>query len=354
MMARSAHSISEDPKPGQNVRAELAMQLSDLWVRELPDRQFADTADECLVYLAKTAEERVRQMMALKLADCAWAPPRIVRHLAFDAMSIAEPILKRCLSLDEDTLIELARTTRERRLAIADRRFVSEPLTRELASHREKDVINTLARNAGAELGTASGKDFAVVSEGDVDLQAALASRDDLTSGFAAALLNIAADEIAARLQRRFPELPKRKLSELAQSASEESIDTTTDEGAARLTLQLHSKGQLNAPFALRSLEEGKANLFDHSIARLSGLPVRDWRRALGTSPLRACGLAARTIAVDAASVIPIVESLTLLGRIHPVETPLIRRAAAEIFAEYGRDDARKALHRLGADGVIG
>ena len=290
-MASAAQHKSQRKTASASERAELALMLSDLCVNQPPEAQYTDAADDCLLYLARAAEERVRQSMALKLADCHWAPAKITRFLAFDTIKVAEPILKRCLALDEGTLIELAATTHERRLAIAKRPHVSEPVTRELASHREADVITTLARNTGADLGTASAKDFAALAEGDRDLQAALASRDDLTTGFATALLNIAADEIAQRLIRRFPDLPKRKLKDITDEASDQAIDTSTEEGAARLTLNLHSKGQLNAPFALRSLEEGKVNLFDHSIARLTGLPVRDWRRALGTSPLRACGL---------------------------------------------------------------
>lgn len=342
-----------DTRTTPQERAELALLLSDACAKEPPDVQLSQTADDCLIYLARAAEERVRQTMALKLAECTWAPPKIIQHLAFDVISVAEPILTRSLVLDEDTLIKLARTTPDKRLVIARRTHVSEPLTRELASYREYDVINTLARNDGARLPEKSAPDFAEVARGDSDLQAALTSRDDLTLGFATVLLTVAADEISKRLRARFPELPARVLEDFAEEASVEAISVTTEEGAARLTLKMHASGQLNASFAVKSLQEGKANLFDHSIARLTGLPVRDWRRALGTSPLRACGLAGRAIAIDADAVNPIVKSLIELGRIHMIEPHLIRRAASEIYATYGRDEARKALHRLGADGSI-
>lgn len=351
-------AINADAGPGPRRgymprQSELALLLTAACVKTQPARSVAGEIDDYLLYLAKAAEDRVRLVMASQIADCPWAPAGVVRFLAFDKLGIAEPILTRCLALSEDDLIEIAQTGRERRILLAARERVSEPVVAALAAWREPDVLGRLARNEGATLGEASAEDFAAIARADRDLQIALAARDDLTAGFARALIAVAADTVAERLRGRFPQLSRSGLDEAASTACEAAQADDPETAAARLVRRLEASGRLDAAFVLRSLGDAPGPVFDHGLARLCGLPVNIWRRALATSPVRACALACRCIGGDRASIAPMVRALTRQGRIHDVDASDLLRAGAEIFGNYEPARAGRGLRMLGGKASI-
>lgn len=345
------------PKPGTDKRVQqreaLAMMLAGACTRAPLDWEIAEEADFCLLLLARSAQDRVRQSIANTLADCPWAPRSVVRFLASDTLDIAHPVVTRCLALSDDDLIAIARIDTERRLMIASRARVSARLTVTLARYREREVLTQLARNSGARLDEHSAGDFAAVAKGERELQTALASRDDLTRGFARALIAVATDAIVERLRSRFPDLPAPALKEAAAQAAGLAEEEDADSAAARLIGRLDASGRLDAAFALRALDEARGAVFDHAIARLCGLPVRTWRRALSAAPVRACALAGRVIGADRASVATMVRGLVRDGRVHAMEPADIAVASEQIFSTYQPLDAGRALRTLGAPGSI-
>ncbi|WP_158291496.1 DUF2336 domain-containing protein [Marinicauda algicola] len=334
-------------------RGELALMLTSACVKAPPSWRVADEVDECLLDLARSAEARVRLAIANRLADCPWAPPGVVRFLAGDELEIAEPILTRCLALEEEDLIALARLDGARRLMIASRLRVSEAVVAALAAFRESEVLDRLARNDGARLGEASAADFAAVAKGERELQIALAARDDLTAGFARALMAVAAQTVAQVLARRFPTLERRAVDEAAAGALADAAASDPEAEAARLVARLEASGRLDAAFVLRSLAGAPGPVFDHAMARLCAMPVGLWRRALGAAPVRACALACRTIGAQDRSVAPMVRTLTRQGRIHAVDDSDLARAASAVFADYDAAAAGGALHALGGGASI-
>lgn len=346
--------LSSPPAGSRDGRTdELALLLAGACARAPLDWDIAEEADFCLLALARAAQERVRQAIANTLADCPWAPTGAVRFLAGDTLDIAHPIVTRCLALSDDDLVAIAAIDTERRLMIASRTRVSARLTVTLARYREREVLEQLARNAGARLDDHAAADFAAVAKADRDLQDALCARDDLTRGFARALVTVAADAIAARLRSRFPDLPVPALNQAASQAAASAQEENSDSAAARLVGRLDASGRLDAAFALRALSEARGDVFDHAMARLCGLPATTWRRALGSAPVRACALACRVVNADRASVASLVRALIKEGRIHAVDPGDLTRAAEEIFNAYGPPDAGRALRTLGAPGSI-
>lgn len=334
-------------------RNELALLLTTACVKAPPAWSIAEEVDDCLLHLARAAQDRVRLVMAGQLADCPWAPESVVRFLAFDRLDIAEPILTRCLALSEDDLVEIAQIDSERRMLLAARIRVSEPVVRALAAWREPDVLDRLARNTGAQLGETAAEDFAAIAQGDRELQIALAARDDLTAGFARALIAVAADTVAVRLRQRFPQLTRDRLDGAVSGVQDTARADDPETAAARLVSQLEISGRLDAAFVLRSLADAPGPVFDHGLARLCALPVKTWRRALAASPVRACALACRRIGAQGRAVAPMVRALTRQGRIHAVDEMDLSRAAAEIFSNYEPARAEHGLRMLGGEASI-
>jgi hypothetical protein len=73
-------------------------------------------------------------------------------------------------------------------------------------------------------------------------------------------------------------------------------LKATQDAGA--LTETLERDGALTKADVLRAARNGRSDIADHAVARLTGLPAVDWRRALSRSPLRVCLLAGRAMAM--------------------------------------------------------
>lgn len=303
-------------------------------------------AAKALLPLARAAEARVRAAMAEELADAPWAPPAVVRWLAFDQLEVARPVLERSLALSDADLVALAGSDRARRLVIAGRAKVSAQVCAALARWREVDVIRTLVDNAGAELQGAAVADVMAAARADDRLQAALAGRAELPRAFARALFVVAAGEIRAALLKRFPDLPRDRIADAAEAA--DAAAAAGASGPDTMAATLHAQGGLTPAFALRALNEGRHDVFDEAVAQLTGVPAERWRRALAVSSLRAAALACRAMAIDAAAVPAAYDALARAGRAHAIHAADVRGGVQEIYQMYRAQDASRALNRLG------
>ncbi len=332
-------------------RDELAMALARLCALGRLNEQARAEAERSLLPLARAAEDRVRAAMAAELADADWAPAAVIRWLAYDRLEVARPVLERSMMLSEADLIALADSDAARRLVLAGRISISEALCAALSRHREPQVIRKLADNPGARVGERSAADFMAVARGDRALQDALASREQLPRAFARALFVFAAMEVRAALIARFPDLPRDRLdaaTELAETAA-----AAPQQPAERLADRLDENGKLSAAGVLKALREGRHEVFDAFLSRMTGLPADQWRRALSTSSVRAWLLAARAIGVDIPATPAGYADLVRAGRAHPVDGRVLDQAAEEIYGMYDREQAKLALRRLASPGSM-
>jgi uncharacterized protein (DUF2336 family) len=321
-------------------------------LRPLPDRVLVEV-DAMLVRLLGEAIEAVRADVALRLSVCDWAPVEAVRMLAFDKIEIARPILERSRRLADADLETLAALDAEHRRVLAGRAQVSERLSTLIASRREPGCLIVLAQNRGAQLSDASAADFAGVARGAPDLQHSLAARDDLRPGLARALMAVAADAVRAELAERWPDLELQRLAATMDDDAAPPTDQDADAKAGALVNRLARQGQLSAADLVRAAAGGRDANTDHIAARLTGLETADWRRALARSPLRACLLCARAAALPGTEAAAFHQALAEYGRVHVLPPDRLAAACDEIYTAYARDEARRALHRLGAGASI-
>lgn len=320
-------------------------------LRPLP-QAVVEEFDKPLIELLQDAEGAIRAKVALRLAACSWAPRDAVRMLAFEPLEISEPILARSPVIPDADLITLADEDRRRRLLIARRPRVSEAVSAAVARHRELDCLMALARNETAALSDRSAGDFAAVARTETSLQEALAARADMGMGLARAIYVLAGDVVKATLTDAYPDLARHRLEEAVDDAL--FAPDEGDEAAEALTGRLQQQGTLTKTDVLRAARNGRSDIADHAVARLTGLPATDWRRALSRSPLRVSLLAGRAMAMTSEEAGGFYVALVSSGRAHAIEPDGLARACADIYSGFSRDDARKALHRLGADGSIG
>lgn len=344
-------SLSPDPVGRHCAAGRKVIQLSDLCaMRPLPAPMIAEI-DPVLTDLLRIAESGARAHAAARLARCDWAPREAVRLLAFEPLDIARPIVERSLALDERDLIALADLGHDHRMALIGRIHLSAPVTAAMARHRERDCLMALAAHEGAILAETSSGDFMAVARSHEILQEALAGRGDLSAGFVRSLHAIAARRVRALLVERCPELADIAAPE--PDGVEIVVDADADRDADDVTRKLMSEHALTPADVLRAARNGRAEIADHAIARLTGMDAGDWRQAMRRSPMRACLLAARTMAMTPGEAADLIDSMAASGRAHALAADTLARASADIYGAFTRDDARRALHRMGAGGSI-
>ncbi len=340
-----------DPDGRHQAAGRKAIRLSDLCaIRPLPDTIIAEI-DPVLTDLLRIAEAGARAHAAVRLARCDWAPRDAVRLLAFEPLDIARPIVERSLALDERDLVALADLGHDHRMALTGRIHLSAPVTAAMARHRERDCLMALAAHEGAILAETSAGDFVAVARSHEVLQDALAGRSDLSDGFVRALHAIAARRVRTLLAERYPDLADIAAPE--PQGADPIVDGDADRDADEVTRKLLAERALTAADVLRAARNGRAEIADHAIARLTGMEAADWRQAMRRSPLRACLLGARAMAMTPGEAADLINAMAESGRAHAMAPDVLARARADIYGAFTRDDARRALHRMGAGGSI-
>ena len=140
-----------------DVRLVLAGRIVELLPGLSADRhgQLYAYAVQALGMLAQDEVFRVRKALSTALRDYAKAPPSVVAQLARDVeREIAEPILRFCIALkDEDLLEILARHPEKWAVqAIAQRPQVSEEVSEAVIDAGDEDASAVLLGNIGAKL----------------------------------------------------------------------------------------------------------------------------------------------------------------------------------------------------------
>ncbi|MBO0756301.1 MAG: DUF2336 domain-containing protein, partial [Bradyrhizobiaceae bacterium] len=108
--------------------------------------------DDVLTRLLVDVESKALAEVAHRLAAVDNAPPKLIRRLAGDEdIAIAGPVLKRSPRLAESDLIDIATTMGpDHLLAISGRHQIGTAVTDILVKRGDRDVVRSLATNAGA------------------------------------------------------------------------------------------------------------------------------------------------------------------------------------------------------------
>ena len=138
--------------------------------------------DDMMQRLAATIEKNARAKLSSRLARIANAPSGMVRNLASDHdIRVAQPVLRYSPRLDDSYLAETAGThSQQHLLAIAQRSALSETVTDVLVQRGDRDVVRSVAQNAGARFSNAAFRTLVDRSVGDEVLAMQVGTRRDL------------------------------------------------------------------------------------------------------------------------------------------------------------------------------
>src|SRR6187399_3319332 len=261
-------------------RAEATRSLARAWLISDLSADDRAAAEGALLMLLDDPSPLVRQAMAEVFARSAEAPASIVQALAVDQASVSLPILEHSpLLIDADLVDIVATGNDETQCAIARRISLPASVCAAIAEVGTASAALELIENPYAELAPFSW-DRIVERHGHLAaIRESMLVLEDLPSATRAALVAKLTETLAQFVVAR-NWLSADRAGRLASEARERSTISiaarSRGEDMQGLVRHLRATGQLTAGLILRALLSGNLELFDASLAELSGLsPAR-------------------------------------------------------------------------------
>ena len=132
----------------------------------------------------------------------------MIHLLAFDDdIDVAQPVLVQSERLEDPALVANANTKSQRHLfAISQRRSLSEAVTDVLVQRGDREVVQSVVKNAGARFSDAGFRILVNRSAGDNDLATIVGMRSDIPRPHFLVLLEKASSAVRARLAAENPQ----------------------------------------------------------------------------------------------------------------------------------------------------
>ncbi len=280
-------------------RAEGAGALARAYLYSNMDEDGRRDAEIALISLLDDASPLVRRALADNFASAVDAPHSLICALANDQSDIAAPVLSRSPLLTEAELVDCAAIGDAfAQSAIALRARVPLSVAAALAEVGAREAAISLAVNPGAELAEFSMRRMVERFGDDGEMREALLARPYLPPAIRSQLVSAAAESLTSFVVGCAWLSPERaeRLSREARDKAHVIIVAQTAardgrEGLRELARHLRVSGQLTASLALRALLCGRRDLFEATLAELSGL--REDRVAGQLRDFRGAGFAA-------------------------------------------------------------
>jgi uncharacterized protein (DUF2336 family) len=185
-------------------QAEILRRVTDLFLSGASHYSSEQVGlfDGVISRLAEKIEIKARAELATRLAPVENAPPATVRQLANDsAIEVAGPILRQSLRLNDEDLLTIASNEgQERLLAISKRATLNENISDVLVTRGDRDIVLSIARNAGARFSSSGYGRLVDRSIDDEVLAICVGARKDIPREHFHALISKASEAVFARL----------------------------------------------------------------------------------------------------------------------------------------------------------
>lgn len=263
-------------------RVDTLRRITDLFVESSVDYSDDQIAvfDDVFGCLIVHMEAEAKIILARRLAPLASAPPRAVRTLAFDDLiEVAAPVLSQSERLDDDALIENARTKSQRHLlAISTRRVLSEDLTEVLVERGNGDVVKSTVANRGAEFSELGYATLLERAERDDSIATCVGLRPSIPRHHYLKLIAKASMSVRARLNAAHPRWTSEvslALQDVTRRVRSAPAAITRQAGIAHgLVRSLFEDGRLNEAQVADFANDDKFDEASAAIACLAHVPV--------------------------------------------------------------------------------
>lgn len=187
-----------------NQRIVALRRVTDLFVdrAEQYDGEQVVLFDTVIGRLAAEIERSALEELSIRLAPIPNAPPQTIRVLAADdRISVAGPVLEQSARLNDDDLVELARTKSQDHLfAIGSRAELSEIVTDVLVERGDTDVAQKVVSNGRARFSERGFADLVARARDNEELAEGVGARVDIPPHLFRRLLSEATSRVQERL----------------------------------------------------------------------------------------------------------------------------------------------------------
>jgi uncharacterized protein (DUF2336 family) len=245
------------------------------------------TFGEIIGRLAEEIEQSARVRLASKLAASNNSPFKIVKKLASDdSIDVAGTVLRKSERLDTKTLVACARNkSQQHLLAISERASIPEAVTDILVVRGSREVVNSVARNTGAQLSNSGFLHLVRRSDGDSILTESVGLRKDIPRHLFHQLISKASDEVRKKLARERPNMGYQIQSIVTDvtGAIHARFGPASKNyfTAKRTVAKLHQWGQLTEEKVFEFAHSLKFNETACALSLLSTFPIDIVERAL-------------------------------------------------------------------------
>lgn len=191
-----------------DVRVALAARLVELLPDLTPERhsQLYAYAVQALGLLAQDEVFKIRKALSTTLMDYAKAPPAVVNRLARDVeREISEPILRFCVALSDDELVDILGQHPEGWVisAIAGRPMVSDRVSEAVVETGDVSATTILINNSGAKFSIATLQKIIERAKNHPEWHQPIALRKELSFDLARQLSGFVSETILGVLEKR-------------------------------------------------------------------------------------------------------------------------------------------------------
>jgi uncharacterized protein (DUF2336 family) len=263
-------------------RVELLQRVTDLFMHGAD--QFSDdhisVFDDVFECLVSHMHDDAQIELARRMAPVASAPRRLIRYLAMhDLIEVAAPVLSQSDRLDEETLLEVARSKDQHHLkAIAERSHICGAVTDVLLERGDDEVVGAVASNANADLTDRGHATLISRAEQHDWIFTCLQMRPSMPRHFYLQLVAKASKEVRARLSATYPQSAEAVAEAVddvshrvlaASAALQDEIHTSH-----RLVRLLHEDGRLDDRQVERFARDRKFNELCAALACMARIPL--------------------------------------------------------------------------------
>lgn len=235
--------------------------------------------DDVLTRLLVDVESKALAEVAHRLAPVVNAPPKLIRRLAGDEdIAIAGPVLKRSSRLADKDLIDIATAMGpDHLLAISGRHQIGTAVADVLVKRGDRDVVRSLATNAGATFSEASLKSLIKRAETDGILAETLGRRSDVPTDLFRQLVAQATEVVHRRLEAASGPQAQSEIKRLLVEVSH--VDSTVapqrDYRAAQRTIsEMRRLGSLDETQLAKFARTGRFEEMVMALSTLCAVPL--------------------------------------------------------------------------------
>jgi uncharacterized protein (DUF2336 family) len=279
--------------------------------------------DRVLGRLIVALEAKTLADLARRLAPVRNAPPDVMGRLARNpTIAVAAPVLARSMRLQDQDLIDIAKTTSQAHLlAISGRISLSEAVTDVLVDCGDRDVARNVVMNPGARFSETGLARLTERAAHDGILAEKLAQRSDVSPDTLRNLVLTASEAVQQRLLAVVSPQVRGQIQDVLAHVPPDVADAAAEAEAQRMARVLQRAGRLDDAKLLDLANSGRAKEIIAALALMCNVSIEVARRLFaGDQPdaalimcqaaglswptarviLQACN-AARTVTLDSA-----------------------------------------------------